>query len=238
MPTGVLIFKGMKVGVLPGDFTISVNENGETDSKLVLSTAYNVLPLWLRAAYDHSKQSKIASENIASNWSEDVDEQRRLLIAELVPSIQVFVCCGIALDALYDTLRPHAKITSQEIQEWKTNGTSRPKQIIEVVRRTFKLKQDILKSFSGCITQVIKYRDMAVHPSLELKNACARPDLNVGVDWKFSAYRFSNAEWCLVNTINMIVYLYEHKAGVNVIDESISNIIDALEELKVVQSSA
>jgi hypothetical protein len=238
VPTGVLIFKGMKVGVLPGDFTISVNENGETDSKLVLSTAYNVIPIWLRAAHDHSKQSKIASENIAAKWGDDTDEQRSLLIAELTPSIQVFVCCGIALDALYDTLRPHAKITPQEIQAWKDNRTSRAKQIVEVVRRTFKLKQDTLKSFSDCITQVIKYRDMAVHPSLELKNSCTRPDLNVSVDWKFSAYRFSNAEWCLVNTINMIVYLYEHKAGVNVINESISNIIDALEELKVVQRNA
>lgn len=92
-----------------------------------------------------------------------------------------------------------------------------------------------MKSFRDCIIQIIKYRDMAVHPSLELKNACTRPDLNVGVDWKFSAYKYSNAEWCLLNTINMIVYLYEHKVEINNIDESITNIIDALEELSVVQ---
>ena len=238
MPSGVLIFKGMKVGVLPGDFTISVNENGETNSKLILSTAYNVVPLWLRAAHDHLKQSKAVSEEISINWSEDTDEQKRLLVAELMPSMQVFVSCGIALDALYDTLRPHAKITPQEIQAWKDNRTSRAKQIVEVIRRTFKLNQDILKSFRECISRIIKYRDKAVHPSLDLKNACARSDLDVGVDWKFSAYRYSNAEWCLINTINMIVYLYEHKAGKNEIDESISNIIDALEELNVVQRNA
>ena len=238
MSNGVLIFKGMKVGVLPGDLTISVNEDGEESSKLILSTAYNVIPLWLRAAHDHLKQSKVASENISENWSEDTDQQKELLVRELTPSIQVFVSCGIALDALYDTLRPHAKITHQEVQVWKNNRTSRDRQIVEVVRRTFKLKPDILKSFSGCIVQVIKYRDMAVHPSLELKNACTRPDLDVGVDWKFSAYRYANAEWCLMNTINMIVYLYEHKTGISAIDESISNIIDALEELNIVQRNA
>ena len=79
---------------------------------------------------------------------------------------------------------------------------------------------------------------MAVHPSLELKNACARPDIQVGVDWKFSAYRFSTAEVCLTNTINMIVYLYEHKSGIDDVDQSFSNIIEALEELKVVHRSA
>lgn len=97
---------------MPGDFTISVNENGEADSKLVLSTAYNVIPLWLRAAHDHSKQSKISSDKIASNWSDDADEQRSLLIAELMPSIQVFVCCEIALDALF-AVRVHVIVSAQ-----------------------------------------------------------------------------------------------------------------------------
>lgn len=234
MSGGVLIFKGMKVGVLPGDFTISLNEAGEQESKLILSTAYNVIPLWLKAANDHLKQSKIASESISENWSKDTEQQKALLVSELTPSIQVFVSCGIALDALYDTLRPFAKISTEEIQTWKDNGTSRGKQIVEVIRRVFKLNVETLKIFRECVIQVIKYRDMAVHPSLELKNACTRPDIAVSVDWKFSAYRYSNAVWCLTNTINMIVYLYEHKAGAKDVDESVSNIIDALEELNVV----
>lgn len=79
---------------------------------------------------------------------------------------------------------------------------------------------------------------MAVHPSLELKNACSRPDISVGVDWKFSAYRYSNAVWCLTSTINMIVYLYEHRSGREEADKSISNIIEALEELNVVHKNA
>lgn len=205
MADGVLIFKGMKVGVLPGDFSISVNDNGEHNSKLMLSTAYNVVPLWLKIAHDNLKQSKSASESISEKWNENTDFQKELLMAELAPSMQVFVSCGIGLDALYDTLRPYAKISSQEIEAWQKNRTSRAKQIIEILKRTHKLKPDVLNNFSKCISQVIKYRDMAVHPSQELKNAYTRPDIQVDVDWKFSAYRFSNADWCLTNTINMIV---------------------------------
>lgn len=235
MSNGVLIFKGMRVGILPGDLRITITDNGEHNSQLILSTAYNVIPLWMKIAHDSLKQSKSASEAISEKWGENTDLQKELLMAELAPSMQVFVSCGIGLDALYDTLRPYAKISPHEIETWRKKKTSRAKQIIEIIRRTHKLKSDILKSFDKCISQIIKYRDMAVHPSLELRNACTRPDIKVGVDWKFSAYRFSNAEWCLTNTINMIVYLYEHKSGTSEVDESLSNIIDALEELKVIQ---
>ncbi len=238
MANGVLIFKGMAVGILPGDFTISINENGENESKLVLSTAYNVVPIWLKIAHDSLKRSKIASENIATTWDENADHQKALLMAELAPSMQVFVACGISLDALYDTLRPRANISSEELEKWRKNRTSRAKQIVEVFRRTHKLKSDVLNNFNGCIGQIIKYRDMAVHPSLELKNACSRPDIGLGVDWKFSEYRLTNAEWCLTNTINMLVYLYENKSHVKEIDDSISNIVDAIEELGIVQRKA
>ena len=37
---GVLIFEGMKVGVIDDDFTVCVDEHGKMDSKLILSTSY------------------------------------------------------------------------------------------------------------------------------------------------------------------------------------------------------
>ena len=50
---GVLVFEGMKVGVLDGDLSVSVNEHGKLDSKLILSSSYNVLPIWLLIAYEN-----------------------------------------------------------------------------------------------------------------------------------------------------------------------------------------
>ena len=236
--SGVLVFQGMKVGVLAGDLTISLNENGEISTKVILSTAYNVVPIWLKIAHDNLKESKKASETIASHWSENAEEQKQQLISELAPSMQVFVACGIALDALYDTLRPHANISDQDITAWRNNNTARYKQVIEVIRRIYKIEHDTLNLFRECIKQIFKFRDKAVHPSLELQQACTRSDIPVAVDWKFSAYRYSNAKWCLTNTINMIVYLYEHKSGLEEVDNSVSNIIDALEELQVVSRNA
>src|SRR6185437_376802 len=102
MTNGVFVFAGMKVGILPGDLKIEVSESGAVKSTLILATAYNVLPIWLRIANDQYLGAKHASEAIPAEWTSDDDANRELLIAELNPSLQVFVACGIALDALYD----------------------------------------------------------------------------------------------------------------------------------------
>src|SRR6202011_489688 len=97
-----------------------------------LSSAYNVLPIWLRIASDQLRTAKQASEAVATRWDENDDAKRELLVAELEPSMLVFVACGIALDALYDQLRKFANVTRGDIQAWKRNKTARETQITEV----------------------------------------------------------------------------------------------------------
>lgn len=238
MNSGVLIFQGMTVGILPGDFEISVDDAGVVNSKLVLSTAYNVIPIWLRIANDHFISARAASEALKHQWDENAEKQKTLLMSELAPSMQAIVSCGIALDALYDMLRPHAKISQKDIDSWKNNGTSRGAQITEVIRRVYKIKGETLKEFKRGITQIIKFRDMAVHPASELKNACTRPDIPVGVDWKFSAYKFTNASNCYESTMKMFIYLYEKKCKEESINIGIVNIFMSLQELGVVTINA
>ena len=179
---GVLLFEGMKVGILEGDYTITVNEEGELIADLVLSTSYNVLPLWLRIAHDNIVLSHKASENIIEKWNDNAEEQKALLLAELTPSMQVFVACGTALDAIYEQLRPFSKISEEDIKVWRENKTSRTAQIAEVIRRVYKLEKDVFKAFKTNIKSIIEYRDQAVHPTHEIKRTCTRPDVPVGVD--------------------------------------------------------
>lgn len=234
MSNGVLIFEGMKVGVLPGDFTIEINEQGVPGSKLVLSTAYNVLPIWIRTAHDQMRVARAASDAIRMEWSTNDQINRELLISELQPCMQVFVACGIALDALYDQIRPYAKLSPSEVKSWCRNGTSRVAQISEVTRRVYCLDQKVAAQFRQNITAIIDYRDKAVHPSLDLKQACDRPDIPVGVDWKFSAYKYSNAERCFRATMEMLIHLYERKCPIPEVAAEMDRIFRALEELKVI----
>lgn len=237
MATGILIFEGMKVGVLPGDFTIQIDEHGSLDAKLVLSTAYNVLPIWICVANDQLLVARKASEAVRNQWSTNDQANRDLPIAELGLCMQVFVASAIALDALYDQLRPFAKLSPAELRSWKDNKTARAKQIAEVVRRVYRLDAKMTAKFTQSLGEIFKYRDMAVHPSLELKQTCTRPDLPVGVDWKFFAYRYSNAERCFKATMEMLIHLYERKSHVAEVVGEMERVFTALEELKVVKRS-
>jgi hypothetical protein len=234
MSSGVIVFQGMKVGVLPGDLQISVDDAGVLQSKLVLSTAYNVLPIWLRIADDQFKQARSAHESLTRDWGQSEAGNRELLMRELEPSLQVFVACGIALDAIYDLLKPYAKLDQPTLEAWKRNGTSRATQIFEVIRRVYRLDKVNSDGFKKHIEQIINLRDQAVHPSLELRRTCTRPDIPVGVDWKFSAYRYDNASICFQATMNMLIHVYEKRSGVDDLDSQMDNVFNALEELKVI----
>lgn len=234
---GVLIFKGMTVGILPGDCVISLAESGAAESKLILSTAYNVIPLWLRIARDSLSYAKVACENIAQTWSDNADSQKELLVAELAPSMQVIISCGIALDALYDMLKPYAKLSADDVARWKSNRTGRGAQIAEVVRRVLKFNKEQVKEVKKAITEIIKFRDMAVHPTLKLRNAITRPDLEIGVDWKFSAYRFSNAQACFHTTMQIFIFAHQSKNLDEKLVVAFTNIFEALEELGVVKNN-
>ncbi len=238
MSSGVLIFQGMTVGVLPGDLQISADDAGDINSKLILSTSYNVIPIWLHIANNHFISARAASEALKNQWNEDVEKQKSLLMSELAPSMQTIVSCGIALDALYDILRPYAKLSQKDMDAWKSKGTSRGAQISEIIRRVYKIKGETFKAFKKNITEIIKFRDMAVHPASELKNAITRPDISVGVDWKFSAYKYTNASNCFESTMKMFIYLYENKSKQESVNINIENIFLALQELGVVKLNA
>lgn len=234
MSNEVLLFKGMTTGILNDDFQISINENGELDSKLILSTAYNVIPVWLRIAKDNLALAKLGNETILKKWNQNPDIQKSLLIAELTPSMQVVVACGIALDGLYEMLRANAEISGQDIKIWKRKRTSRGAQIFEIIRRSYRLSNDASKKIKLAASQIIKLRDMAVHPSLELKNTVLRPEISVGVDWKFSAFRFENAKNCLESTLKIFIHLYKHPRQIKANSTAMENIFEALYELAVI----
>ena len=238
MTNGVLVFEGMTVGILPGDLKISLDESGSVNSHAILSTAYNVLPIWLRIASDQLRHAKQASETVARQWDTDDDLNRERLVAELEPSLQVFVACGIAIDALYEQIRPFANITRIDIDTWKANKTAREKQITEILRRVYRLPNEATAACGRNIAEILKYRDMAVHPSLALKQTCDRPDIPVGVDWKLAVYRYSNASACFGVTMKMILYLYERKAESEECNLQMENIVKALEQLQVVRRNS
>ena len=233
--TGVLVFKGMKVGFLAGDVTLRVNETGGLESKAIMSTSYNVLPLWLRIASDNVAIAKAAFETIPQRWNDDPDTQRALLMAELTPSIQTFVACGIAYDALYEQLKPFAKISEDEEARWKSNRTSRSARISEVFKRVYKIQNREFKDIRKIVTETMKFRNLAVHPSHELQRSMNRPDIPVGLDWRFCAYRYENASTCYNNAMEVFYYFRKRRPHASQVEEQMGIVFSAMAELGLMQ---
>ena len=231
---GVLIFEGMKVGVLPGDLSVTLDEGGNPSTELVLSTAYNVVPLWLLAAHDNLKSSLAAQTKIKQDWISEANDQRQLLVNELVPSMQTVIACGIALDGFYEILKPHARLSAEDIAKWKKNRTSRSAQIFETIRRTVGTPRGKARDVKVIIKQIINLRDQAVHPTDRLKNAVFRSDLSVAVDWKFAAFSADNAKICFTNTMQIFSLAYERRDRNPEIKLKIENLINSLKGLGVV----
>ncbi len=228
---GVLVFEGMKFGFLEGDLTKSIGENGDLNSEAILTTSYNVLPIWLRIAHDNVSLAKAAFEALTNQWNDDPELQKSLLLAELSPSVQTFVACGIAFDALYEQLRPFAKISDEDIKAWKKNKTPRSAQIIEITRRVYKIQGVHLKEIKKVVKETTALRDNAVHPNHALKRTMERPDIPVGVDWRFCAYRYENASTCYSNAIDILLYLYEKGSPDELVNENMENIFRSLREM-------
>lgn len=233
----VLIFEGMKVGVLPGDFTIHIDDAGQMHSNLTLSTSFNLLPLLLRIAYDNIVSSHQANKNIQEEWNDDPNNQKRLLIKELIASMQVFIASGIALDSLYGQLKPYANLSPTESESWKKNRTKRSARILDVIRRVYKLNNETVKAFRTNIKLVMDLRDKAVHPDNSIKRSCTRSDISVDVDWRFSTYQYGNAAICYKRTMEMLIYLYEKKSCNTQVNSEMDYIFKSLFELGLISEN-
>ncbi|EEE39008.1 hypothetical protein RKLH11_2854 [Rhodobacteraceae bacterium KLH11] len=221
---GVLIFEGMKVGFLEGDLTISVDESGSVSSNAILSTSYNTLPLWLNLAKENCQSALIANQKIRHSWPDDEEQQKQCLLAELRPSMLTIVSCAIAIDALYDIVKPFAKIDPDTQKGWQKNKKSRVFQISEVFRRVFELRKDEATEIKLLIQEISKLRDKAVHPSHKIENAEVRDDVPVGLDWRFVAYRHHNASIALNNTMALFKKFFAINAGNKRLTQEMENL--------------
>lgn len=209
----VLIFKGMKVGIQEGDFQISVEKDGGISSRVILSTSYSTIPMWMKIAKDSCEEAKARSRVISEAWPSDEEDQRRVLLAEFGPSMQAIVALAIAIDALYGLIISHARLDQRTLDGWRRNRTARKNRICEVFRRVFTLDKDETANCRKIVGEIMHLRDRAVHPSHELRRTMVRPDVGVDLDWRFVAYRSANSHTAYDNTIRMLLLFLQRNSS-------------------------
>ena len=163
-------------------------------------------PFWLAeavsAAVAAAEIDPITQESLADN-----DEVTRLLVAELRASMRTFTSCAFAIDAFYASVKARSPAHPQQAV-WHKKGTARHKQVAETLRHHLQVRSnEASKLLSNRIQEIFRFRDWAVHPGSQFKQAIHRPDVDAAVDWHFIAFSTSNALAGVANTIQLFDHM-------------------------------
>ena len=202
---GIFITRGMTVG-LPPDFQISIDPDGEVCTPpLNLHVLIDMCPYWLEIALDHLSASESRHvEVLRAIQTPDDERLNAALEAEFTSCMQGTTAAAIAIDSFYAAVKKHIVVPKETTRIWRENNLARYKQIAEVMRLAFRLKDEELRRLRETLKLLFDWRDMAVHPSADLQEAVWHPDISLATEWRFTCFRLHNA-LCLTKAAMIIV---------------------------------
>ena len=135
------------------------------------------------------------------------DEASRLMVAELRASMRALTSSAFAIDAFYASVKARSPVHPQQ-SLWHEQGTARHKQVAATLRYHLQIKNNnSSKELSNRVKEMFKFRDWAVHPGSQFREAIHRDDVDAGVDWHFIAFRASNAVMGVAKTVQLLDHL-------------------------------
>lgn len=188
---------------------ISIDRNGNVQvPPPELSMSIDLFAYWLEIAMMHLVEAEESHRKLLVVWDAGDDrEGGQLLEREFSTSLQCITASGIAVDAFYAMVRNHVQIPQKDIEAWRTNRTSRPKQIAEVLRRGFLVGPKSFSTMRKNLIELFKWRDWSVHPPAGFNKPVRYDELRVGTEWRFVAFKFENAKNAFAIALSLIAQL-------------------------------
>jgi hypothetical protein len=189
---GIFLIKGSKV-TIPA-FELTISPDGEIQGgPSTLLLAIDIVGPWLGIGLDHLASGEVArSALLQAMQAQDDPGIAEALITEATHGMQVAVAAGVAIDALYTSVRDRIQLPPNLIATWRAKRTSRASQIIEVFRRGVSFKPREVARLTPLITEVMRFRGMAVHPPTDARHPALHPILDRGVEWRLATFRVEN----------------------------------------------
>ena len=172
---------------------------------MTLDVHFDVSPTWLELALEHLAVAKRREGERNAAWTgSDEDLKASTLEREFEASMQAIVAAAIAIDAFYSSVRKKAEVPEELVTTWRQNRTSRPVQVAEVLRIAFGLAGSGFDALRENLQEIYRYRDLATHPSGDIKPAILHSELGVGVEWRFQYFRHANADLAVKTTMRIL----------------------------------
>jgi hypothetical protein len=152
---------------------------------------------WLRIAMAASVEAVEARATVHDAHHRGNDQDLGLCIeAEFRASMTAICAVSFAIDAIYGSVKDRAG-PHPSAKQWSDNGLAREKQIAEYLRWAFKIGPKSHREIRSVLRQIFDFRDEAVHPGMNFREAVYREDIDRGVDPRLMRFRADNAETAL-----------------------------------------
>jgi hypothetical protein len=194
--SGVFIGQGTRISIPKGGLTIRMDSDGKlTVDPVMVHVQFDTWPMWLQLGLEHLAETDRRHLDVLEAYGDShFDELGRSLEAECKAGMQAIVAGGIAIDAFYAAVKERINLPEETKNAWIKNRTARHKQIAEVMRLAFNMDSTGFGQVQRLLTEIARFRGWAVHPSAQSAVPVQHPELGVGVEWRFVAFGFQNAQ--------------------------------------------
>ncbi len=208
-PGGIFLTPGIGLRIPEGGLRLEIGEDGQlVSSSLTMQVLLDVCPHWLELMLDHLEVSEQANAAVMEAWRQPVEEPLRLALeAEFRSSMQCCTAAAVALDAFYANLKSYVVLPKSVRAAWRSRRTARYKQVTEVFRQAFLIGPRSAVELRKVLKEIFRFRDLAVHPPAEFQSPQWREDIELQTEWRFAAFRYSNARQIAHGALSMIVQL-------------------------------
>jgi hypothetical protein len=193
---GLFIIKGMQLTVSGFSFRINAEGGIEADP-ISVSTDIDLCPYWLNIALGHLLHAEQANNVLIGEREKETEDPEKIanaLETEFTSGMQTIMASAIAIDAYYARIKERIEIIKELSRIWRENKISRDKQIAEVIRIAFPMKNESVKKLRNALKEIFRFRGMAVHPPSGNTQPQLHPEFNKITDWRYVAFRYFNAK--------------------------------------------
>jgi len=193
---GVFVAQGTRIIIPKGALTIHMDSEGELAADLAtVHIQFDMWPMWLQLGLEHlAEADRRHLEVLDASGGLHADELGRSLEGEFKAGMQAIVAGAIAIDAFYAAVKERINISEETTNAWRKNNTARDRQIAEVMRLAFNVDSKGFVQVQQLLKEIMRFRSWAVHPSAQSAEPVWHPELGVGVEWRFVAFGFQNAQ--------------------------------------------
>lgn len=171
----------------------------EADGRFVIPPAtvelsLNMCPNWFGISVEHVRDAQRHHETLKQNLEpRNEPELGRAMEKECRSAMQAIAAAAFAMDAMYSSVKLELPNAAELTRKWTVAKTARYKQVAEVFRQVFDVRDDSFAKLRNVLKLLFEYRGWAVHPPSHFSTPQFYAVIESVTEWRYVAFCYNNA---------------------------------------------